>query len=114
MEVIMSQLSSKMYKEFSYLSRYSATPCYYHRNDQQYVTALSAYLKDTTPYNVHVVEENNETFDSIALQYYNNPTLYWILCSFNHIQNPYKALKKGDRIKIPVLSNIEFDFEGRN
>lgn len=108
----MNVLSDKSYKSYSYISRYAVTPYYYHKKDNRYVSGTPFYLNDSTPYKVHIVKRN-ETFDTLALHYYNNPTLYWVICSYNHIQNPYKSLKEGDSIKIPSLSTIEFDTKGR-
>ena len=108
----MSKLSNKTYKQYSYVSRYNVFPTYYHVHDKKYFYGLTAYLDDSTVYTNHVVKRG-DTFDSLALKYYNNPTYYWIICSFNHIQNPYKELKEGETIKIPSFSNIQYDFEGR-
>ena len=109
----MEILTEKLFKEYSYVSRYSSFPCYYNKRDDRYVNGLTAYLTDKTPYRLHTIERG-DTLDNLALHYYNNPTLYWIICSFNHITNPYIKLKEGDQIKIPNISNIEFDVEGRS
>ena len=55
------------------------------------------------------IVQKGDTLDSLALHYYNIPTLYWIIASFNHIQDPYKNLVVGSTLKIPSISNIEFD-----
>lgn len=104
----MDVLKDKSYKQFSRLSRYSPFPYYYHSLDDKYIVGTAAYLKDTTPYTSYIVVKG-DTFDSLALKFYNNPTYYWIICSFNHVQDPYTKLKEGEIIKIPSLSNIEFD-----
>lgn len=109
----MRKLINKSYKQYDYTSRYSPFPIYYNVNDNKYVSGVTAYLDDSTIYTLHVVEPS-DTFDTLALRYYNNPTLYWIICSFNHIQNPFTELTVGQKIKIPVLSNIIFDGEGRS
>lgn len=109
----MNLLKEKNYKSYSYLSRYTNSPYYYHTRDDKYISATDFYLDDKTPYRIHIVQRN-ETFDTLALEYYNNPTLYWIICSFNHIQNPYDKLKEGTRLKIPSISTITFDTEGRS
>lgn len=108
----MSKLSDKSYKEYSYVSRYSNFPYYYNTQDDKYVGGITAYLSDTTTYTLHTVKQN-ETFDSLALDYYGNPTLYWVICSFNHINNPYMELSIGSKIKIPAISNIIYDMNGR-
>lgn len=109
----MSVLTNKTYKDYSYLSRYRAFPYYYHTTDNKYFYGLTAYLDNTTIYTLHTVKQG-ETLDSLALEYYGNPTLYWIICSYNHIQNPYKQLCVGEKIKIPSLSNIQYDKKGRS
>ena len=108
-----SLLKNKHNKEYSYLSRYRAFPVYYHVQDKKYTSGITAYLDDNTPYTLHVVKRK-ETFDSIANDYYGNPTLYWIICSFNRIQNPYKELKEGESLKIPSISNLRYDTQGRS
>lgn len=109
----MRNVTDKTYKDYNYTSRYSAFPYYYNKSDDKYFHGLTAYLDNTTVYQVHTVEYG-DTLDSIALKYYNNPTYYWILCSFNHIQDPYVSLKPGTTLKIPSMSNIQYDFEGRD
>lgn len=104
----MDVLTNKKHKEYSKISRYSPFPYYYHTLDKKYIYGKDAYLKDTTLYSTHTVQVN-DTLDSLALKYYNNPTYYWIICSFNHIQDPFITLKEGTQLKIPSLSNIEFD-----
>ena len=106
----MEVLTNKSYHETtgSGLSRYTPFPFYYHRIDDKYVGGTTAYLKNTTVYSLHTVSRG-ETFDTLALDYYNNPTLYWVICSFNRIQDPFRELQEGEKIKIPSLSSIEFD-----
>ena len=105
-------ISSKLYKDYSYTSRYSSFPYFYNKSDDKYFYGLTSYLDDTTYYTLHTVERK-ETPDSLALKYYGNPTLYWIICSFNHIQNPYVVFSQGQVIKIPSISNIKYDKTGR-
>lgn len=102
----------KLYKDYSYTSRYSSFPYYYNVKDNKYVYGITAYLDDTTYYTLHTATAR-ETPDSLALTYYGNPTLYWIICSFNHIQDPYVVFKEGQKIKIPSISNIKYDKLGR-
>ena len=109
----MEKLINKSYKEYSYTSRYSVFPYYYHTEDDRYVSGLTSYLDDSTIYSLHVVRQG-DTLDNLALKYYNNPTLYWIICSFNHIQDPYIKLYEGQTLKIPSISNIQYDIEGRS
>ena len=98
----------KAYKAYDKLSRYNNFPYYYNVLDNKYIYGITAYLKDTTPYTIHIVKQD-DTLDSLALEYYNNPTYFWIIADFNRINDPYITLKVGTRIKIPAFSNIEFE-----
>lgn len=105
-------LIDKSYKQYSYISRYNVVPYYYNTQDKKYIYGITSYLDDTTPYTLHTVVRG-ETIDNLALKFYGNPTLFWILCSFNRITNPYKTLNEGEQIKIPSISTIKFDRKGR-
>lgn len=106
----MDLLINKQYKQPSYLSRYTPFPYYYHILDKKYVQGTVSYLSDQTLYTLHTIQQG-DTFDNLALKYYNNPTYYWIICSFNRIQDPFQKLVPGCTLKIPAMSNIEFDIE---
>ena len=103
----MNNLSKKSYRSYDYISRYQQFPYYYHEEDDKYIYGTTAQLDDTLGYTLHVVKRG-DTIDSIALDYYNNPTMFWLICDFNKIQDPYTKLKVGDKIKVPVLSAIRF------
>ena len=104
----MEVLKNKSYRQYSTMSRYSPFPYYYHTLDGRYTYGMDANLKDTTPYQLYTVR-SGDTLDSISLKFYNAPTKYWIICSFNRIRNPFKQLEVGTTLKIPSISTIEFD-----
>lgn len=105
----MDILSQKQYKDYNRVSRYSVFPYYFNRLDNKYIYGITAHLKtDDKTFVSHKVEEG-DTYDSLALYYYNNPTYYWVITDFNRIQDPYTKPKVGSVIKIPTFSNIEFD-----
>ena len=104
----MDVLKNKTYKTFSKISRYNTTPCYYHILDDKYLCGFSKRLKTDTPYVIHTVQKN-DTFDSIALYYYNNPTYFWVICDFNRINDPFIELQEGQKIKIPSFSALQFE-----
>ena len=103
----MEVLKNKSYKQYDKISRYSPFPYYYHTKDDKYVYGKTSYLRDDTLYTTYTIKRG-DTLDGLALEFYNNPTLFWIICSFNRIQDPFTQLKEGETIKIPSLSNIEF------
>lgn len=108
----MSVLKHETYNSYSYVSRYSSFPFYYHTVDNKYVGGITAYLDDSTIYTLYTVKQG-DTLDNLALEFYNNPTLFWIICSFNHIRDPYLPLKVGEKLKIPSISNIKYNINGR-
>lgn len=104
----MNVLTDKTYKLYDYISRYTSFPIYYNNLDNKYVYGTTAQMSDDLTYTVHIVNYR-ETLDSIAFKYYGNPTFFWVICDFNHIQDPFIDLRVGQRLKIPSLGDIRFD-----
>ena len=104
----MDTLKNKLYANFDYLSRYTNTPYYYDTICDRQIYGMWANLKNTSEFVTHKIK-SNDTLHSLALKYYNNPTFWWIIASFNDIQDAFKPLaKKYETIKIPNISSIEF------
>lgn len=103
----MEVLTDKSYKSYERLSRYSSFPYYYNRNDNKYIYGTTGQLDDTTPFSSYIVKQN-DTYDSIALDFYNNPTYYWVICDFNRIQDPFENPTAGTLLRIPVFSSIRY------
>ena len=104
----MDTLKNKMYENFNYLSRYTNTPYYYDTLQDREVYGIGTNLKSTTEFVTHEIK-SNDTLNSLALKYYNNPTFWWIIAYFNNIQDPFVPLRNKYRtIKIPSISSIEF------
>lgn len=103
----MDILTDKQYKNYETISRYASFPIYYHPIDNKWVTGTTAYLDNETSYLNHTVAKN-EDYDVLALYYYNNPTYYWIICSFNRIQDPFTPPVPGTVLKIPSLSSVRY------
>jgi hypothetical protein len=60
------------------------------------------------PWVAHKVVQD-DTLDKLALNYYNNPSYWWIIAYFNDIQDAFINLKDYfDIIKIPALNSVEF------
>ena len=103
----MTVLDNKYFKNYSYLCRYAGCANYYHHIDNKYVTATAQQLNMNTPYSEYIVRKG-DSYDKIALMYYNNPTYYWIICYFNNIMDPFTQPIPGNVIKVPDLAAIEF------
>ena len=103
----MDILKDKQLRAYDKLSRYSTFPFYYNELDNKYMYGTTNHLKNTTAYRLYKIK-NNDTLDSIALDAYNDPTYYWIICDFNRIQDPFIDLAVGSYLKLPILSLIEY------
>lgn len=103
----MDILINKAYKDYDYISRYTSFPYYYNTKDKKYIYGFTSQLNQDVTYTLHKVKPN-ETLDTIALDYYNNPTFYWVLAYFNNIQDCYEPLEIDQILKIPTLSELTF------
>lgn len=103
----MDVLKDKRLKSYDKLSRYSTFPYYYHIIDEKYIYGTTNHLKSNTSYQNYTIKRG-DSLDKLALMFWNNPTLYWVIADFNRIQDPFIDLPEGYIIKIPILSNIEF------
>ena len=101
------KLTNKQYKDYDYLSRYTSFPFYYNEGDRKYIYGVTSQLNQSITYVLHEIKVN-ETLDTLALDYYNNPTFFWIIADFNHIQDPFLKLEIGSKLKIPTLNEVNF------
>ena len=104
-------LKDKNYRDYNYVSRYISIPYYYNTEDDKYIYGTAQQLNESISFVLHEVQIG-DTLDSLALKYYNNPTLYWIIADFNKIQDPYKELEIGEKLKVPSISSISFVNDG--
>lgn len=47
--------------------------------------------------------EKDLTLDEISFKYYNTPLYYWAIGEINNISDPFVKVKKGTKIKVPIL-----------
>ena len=60
--------------------------------------------------NKEVIVKEKDTYDTIALEFYNNPTYYWVICDYNRIIDPFTPPKAGTVLYLPSL-NAGLEFE---
>lgn len=105
----MDKLTNKQFATYDYTSRYVGVPYYFNTEDNREIYGLGKNLIKTTAWVAHKLTQT-DTLDYLALKYYNNPTLWWVIAYFNDIQDPLADLQ--DRfsvLKIPSISGIQFD-----
>ena len=101
-------LTRKQYRDFNKVCRYAGIPYYYNTRDERFMVGMATNLREDTPHRLHKVTDE-DTLDSLALYYYNNPTYFWIIADYNRIQDPYAKLPIGSKLKIPTFAAIEFE-----
>lgn len=107
----MEKLKNKKYESYDYTCRYTHVPYYYDPTTQREVLGIGEQMHKNTPFVSHKVVPE-DTLDSLALKYYNNPTYWWIIAYFNKITDPFiKLCPKYKTLKIPSISSIEFKNE---
>lgn len=105
----MNILTNESTKTSEYYSRYNGIAQYYNKHDKKYQLALKSWLKKDFD-SISYVVEKGDTFDYLALKFYNNPTYYWLICDANDIVNPFREPEEGDILLIPSLgNNIQFE-----
>ena len=98
----MDILTNKTAKTSDYYSRYNGFYYYYNKIDNKNQMSTSKWLSHNNTYQTYLVQKG-DTYDSIALWFYNNPTYYWVICDFNRILDPLKPPKVGSTLYIPTL-----------
>lgn len=106
--MIRDKVIDKQYRTYERICRYDVFPFFYNKTDNKYFYGITANLKKSIRYVAHKVVEG-DTLDTLSLYYYGNPLYYWAIADFNNINDPYTDLKIDDIIKIPTLSDIEFN-----
>lgn len=103
----MDKLTSKTYRQYDYMSRYSGFPFYYNVEDDKYIYGTTANLRDDISYTLYEVKKT-DTYDSIALDFYNTPLYFWVICDYNRIQDPLEHPIPGTKLKIPSITSLSF------
>ena len=107
----MEKFTNKKYNKYDYNSRYISVPYYYDTKKSREVYGIGEPMAKNVPFVSHKLN-TEDTLDSLALNYYNNPTYWWIIAYFNNILDPFIHLRsKYTTIKIPNISSIRFENE---
>ena len=104
----MDTLKNKNYATFNYLSRYTNVPYFFDTLSEKDIYGIGTNLKNNSEFVTHKVK-SNDTLNSLALKYYNNPTFWWVIDYFNDVQDAFKPLiDKYATLKIPNIASVEF------
>lgn len=104
----MDTFKNKRYGSFNYTCRYTGIAYYYDSEAQKDVYGIVKPMQKGTSWIAHKLKQE-DSLDSLALKYYNNPTFWWVIAFFNNINDPFIKLNEHfDIIKIPNISSIVF------
>ncbi len=104
----MDTLKNKNYESYDYLSRYTQVPYYFDTIKQREVYGIGSNLLKDSPYVSHKLTQE-DTLHSLSLQYYNNPTYWWVIAYFNDIQDSFAPLMEHYKVlRIPNIASITF------
>ena len=62
-------------------------------------------MSSESVYNYIVLEDDSWT--NISYKFYNTYKLWWLICKFNGITNPFNELTPGTVIKIPTKETVD-------
>lgn len=110
----MDTLKNKRYLDFGYIARGAGVPYYYDTIKERTIMGIGKDIRKDTPYFTYEIKDN-DTLDSIALKFYNNPTYWWIIAMFNNIQDALidNLKEKYTILQIPNIASIVFEKEKR-
>ena len=104
----MDTLKNKNYESYDYLSRYTHVPYYFDTLSQREDYGIGSNMYKDSPYVSHKVI-SGDTLHKLSLQYYNNPTYWWVIAYFNDVQDSFISLKDYYSIlRIPNIASIAF------
>jgi len=104
----MDTLRNKSYESYDYLSRYTQVPYYFDDIKQREIYGIGNNMLKNSPYVSHKVT-SEDTLHSLSLQYYNNPTYWWVIAYFNDIQDSFISLIDHYSIlRIPNIAGVTF------
>lgn len=104
----MDILTNRRIESYDYNSRYATVPYFFNTVDKRQIYGIGTAFDKNIQWVLHVVKQQ-DTLDRLALQYFGNPTFWWIIAYFNDIQDAFENLSAKFRtIKIPSISKISF------
>jgi len=64
---------------------------------------------------IYVITSAGDRFDTLALEYYQNPTLWWIIAGTNNIKKDSLTIKPGVQLRIPMdIEQVLLEFNEVN
>ena len=61
---------------------------------------------DDSYFNYYILKDT-DTWTAISYKFYETPELWWLICKFNNVQNPFSEIVAGKEIKVPTKEVVE-------
>lgn len=104
----MAENAKKNFKNYDYISRYESFPYFYDEENNRYYYGLQSNLENENIVYAAYTVKPGDSYDSIALDYYGSALLFWVICDFNRILDPFTNPKPGTILQLPALNSIYF------
>ena len=106
-------ISSGVFKDVSFLDNYNFANLFnvVNRGEKSYFNLCrSIYfdIEDISPDLITVYEvAEGDTWTNISYRNFGTIKLWWLICKFNNIKNPFEEIEAGKIIKIPSKELME-------
>lgn len=104
----MDILTNKKIESYDYNCRYAFTPYYLNTVDDREIYGIGTQISKDLPFVEYTIKQG-DTLDELALQYYGNPTFWWVIAYFNDILDSFQDLiELPPKLRIPSISKVQF------
>mgnify|MGYP001371200497 FL=1 len=82
--------------------RYSNTPVTLDRNGKRFYTNPIYPEIPVNENDIYVITTGTDRYDTLALQFYQDSSLWWVIASANNSKTDSLAVKQGVQLRIPI------------
>ena len=85
------------------MSRYSSIPFTRYTEDSKQGYVITKYPEIPAEFSdIYVYTTRGDRYDTLALSYYQNPSLWWVIASANALPGDSLVVEPGTQLRIPV------------
>ena len=83
-------------------NRYSNTPINLNRKGERFFTNPIYPEIPVNENDIYVITTGTDRYDTLALQFYQDSSLWWVIASANNSKTDSLAVKQGVQLRIPI------------
>ena len=87
------------------MNRYYDIPLFPNEEGKLYSRNVIFPIIQPSASDIYVISTAGDRFDTLALEYYQDPSLWWIIAGINNTKKDSLTIKPGIQLRIPM--NIE-------